>query len=98
MSPHNPSPNPSLSEPPLVTGLAVSAEAAAESVTLVRESEPTVPVSKGYITALVVSYFALYVAWIAPTAFSLAIRIQQLDAAGKNGIIALAVGLPSLTV
>jgi hypothetical protein len=36
--------------------------------------EPTTPVKKSYIAALVLAYFALYVAWIAPTVFSLAIR------------------------
>ncbi len=80
------------------TGLASSAEAAAEGAALAAGSEPTVPLKKGYLAALIFAYFALYIAWIAPGAFSLAVRIGQIDPAGRNTSIAIAVGLPSLIV
>ncbi|WP_338895122.1 MFS transporter [Streptomyces sp. TG1A-60] len=53
---------------------------------------------KGYLSVLILSYCALYVAWIAPTAFSLAIRIEQIAPDIKDTAIAIAVGAPSLIV
>ena len=82
----------------LSTGLAISAELAAEAVETARETPVVTPLRKGYLALLVISYFAVYVAWIAPTAFSLAIRVDQIDPAGRNSAIALAVGIPSLIV
>src|SRR5919112_5590883 len=82
----------------LSTGLAISAELAAEAVEPARETPAVTPLKKGYLALLVISYFAVYVAWIAPTAFSLAIRVDQIDPAGRNSAIALAVGIPSLIV
>lgn len=80
------------------TGLTSSAEAAAEGAALAAHSEPTIPLKKGYLAALIFAYFALYIAWIAPVAFSLAVRVGQIDPAGRNTSIAIAVGLPSLIV
>jgi MFS family permease len=59
-------------------------------------TESTAPVKKGYIAVLVLAYFALYVAWIAPMAFSLAIRVEQIDPAGKNAALPLVLGVSSL--
>lgn len=78
-------------------GLPAGAATAAEHVT--GPSATDLPkLGKGYLTALLLSYFALYVAWIAPTAFSLAIRVEQIAPDFKNTAVAIAVGAPSLIV
>lgn len=79
-------------------GLASSAEFAGEDAAAAVGGEPTVLLKKGYLAILILSYFALYLAWIAPTAFSLAVRVGQIDPEGRNTAIAVAVGLPSLIV
>ena len=87
--------------PPAVSGVPAAEQASAaalvsENAGRDRARPPVTPLKPGYLAVLVLSYFALYVAWIAPTAFSLAIRVEQIDPAGKNTAVALAVGLPSL--
>lgn len=78
-------------------GLPAAAAIAAEQLSDTA-AVPTVKLRKGYLSVLILSYFALYVAWIAPTAFSLAIRIEQIAPDIKDTAIAIAVGVPSLIV
>jgi MFS family permease len=88
-----PSANPGDAPVGLPAAAAIAAEQLNETAAV-----PTVKLKKGYLSVLVLSYFALYVAWIAPTAFSLAIRIEQIAPATKDTAIAIAVGVPSLIV
>jgi len=80
------------------TGIPQATELGVEGLVVAVGAEPTIHLRKRYLFAFIVAYFALYIAWIAPVAFSLAVRVEQLDAAGKNGAIALAIGVPSLVV
>jgi len=59
---------------------------------------PQTKVRRRYLVPLVAAYFALYVAWITPIGFTLAIRVQQIDPEGKNTALALAVGIPGVIV
>lgn len=79
-------------------GLAASAEIAAEDVAAAVNGAPQTKLRKGYLVTLVVSYFALYIAWIAPIGFSLAIRVAQIDEAAKDTALAFAIGIPGLLV
>jgi len=54
---------------------------------------PTVPMKKGYLTVLVVAYLALYLAWIAPVGFSMAVRVEALDPDGKDAILPIVLGV-----
>lgn len=62
------------------------------------EGRSTLRLSRGYLTALVLAYCALYLAWIAPIGFSLAVRVGQIDPTGRNGALALAIGIPGVVV
>jgi MFS family permease len=85
----------SAGQPPV--GLPAAAAIAAEQLSATA-AVPTVKLRKGYLSVLILSYCALYVAWIAPTVFSLAIRIEQIAPDIKDTAIAIAVGVPSLIV
>ena len=56
--------------------------------------EPVVALGSRYIAAFLLASLALYAAWIAPAAYSLAIRLEQIDASAKNTALALAIGIP----
>ncbi len=71
-------------------------EQVAASAAAPRGSRPRF--GKRYVTALLIGYGTLYLAWIAPTAFSLAIRVQQIDPVGKDAALAVAIGLPGVIV
>jgi MFS family permease len=75
---------------------AVGGEYVAGSQAGVVQSPPTL--RKGYVAALLLGYGTLYLAWIAPTAFSLAIRVQQIDPSAKDAALAVAIGLPGILV
>ena len=79
-------------------GQAAAQELGAEQIGAAIAAEPTQRLKKGYLTLLIVAYCALYVAWIAPIGFSLAIRVGQLDPSGKNSLLALALGIPGIAV
>jgi len=51
-----------------------------------------------YVGAFLIASLALYAAMIAPVAFSLAVRLEQIDALAKNGALALAIGIPGIAV
>ena len=51
-----------------------------------------------YLLAIYVAQLTLYVAFIVPIAFSLAIRVAQVAPDNRDAILALAVGLPGLFV
>lgn len=61
-------------------------------------NQPLAKVRKRYLLALILAYLGLYVAWITPIGYSLSIRIQQIDPAGKNTAIALAIAIPGIIV
>jgi MFS family permease len=87
------------------TATAPSNPAAAEAIGVEQlrsaaaaQPQPPPKLRKGYVTALLLGYGTLYLAWIAPTAFSLAIRVQQIDPSGKDAALAVAIGLPGVLV
>ena len=50
-------------------------------------------VGPGFILAYVIAYFGAWIAFLTPIVVALAIRIQQIDPAGKVGDIALITGV-----
>lgn len=52
----------------------------------------------GYLWAIYIAQLTLYIAFIVPIAFSLAIRVAQVAPENRDAILALAVGLPGLFV
>src|ERR1700733_4951103 len=84
----------------LPLGAASGLESAAEGIgsTSVLVEEPRVKVRKRYIFGLVFTTLALYVAFVTPIAYSLQVRVAQIDPAGKNGGIALAIAIPGIIV
>lgn len=87
----NPSAQAPLSQPALQ-------ELGAEQIGAALGTAPVARLKRGYVALLVIAYCALYVAWIAPIGFSLAVRVGQLDPAGRNGALALAIGIPGVIV
>lgn len=77
---------------------AAAAELGSEQIGAALNAEPTQRLKKGYLALLILATCALYVAWIAPIGFSLAIRVGQLDPANRNGLLALALGIPGVAV
>lgn len=65
---------------------------------LAAEAGPKVALPARYIAALLIANLAMYVAWIAPVYFSMAIRLEQINPAHKTTALALAVGIPSFVV
>src|SRR3982751_6369676 len=51
-----------------------------------------------YLWAIYIAQLTLYIAFIVPIAFSLAIRVAQVAPDNRDAILALAVGLPGLFV
>ncbi|GAA3860632.1 MFS transporter [Leifsonia kafniensis] len=51
-----------------------------------------------YLWVIYIAQLTLYIAWIVPIAFSLAIRVDQIAPDNRDSILALAVGLPGLFV
>lgn len=85
-------------ESPTPVGLGAAAEIAGENAASLIEGPGETKLGKGYLAILVISYFALYIAWIAPIGFSLAIRVEQIDEASKDTALALAIGIPGILV
>ena len=81
-------------------GTAAGLELGAEDIgaALSDADAPLTKVRRRYLVPLIAAYMALYVAWITPIGFSLAIRVQQIDPAGKDTALALAVGIPGIIV
>ncbi|MDT0234843.1 MFS transporter [Curtobacterium sp. BRB10] len=61
-------------------------------------SAPVTKMKKRQLIPMFVAYFTLYLAWIAPVGFSLAVRMGQLDEASKNTTLALALSVPGIIV
>jgi MFS family permease len=57
--------------------------------------QATVKMSKRQLVAVFFAYFTLYLAWIAPLGYSLAVRIAQIDPANRNTILAIGLSVPS---
>jgi MFS family permease len=51
-----------------------------------------------YVGGFLIASLVLYAAMIAPVAFSLAVRLEQINALAKNGALALAIGIPGIAV
>ncbi|MBY4039164.1 MFS transporter [Rhodococcus fascians] len=78
------------------SGLATVAETGSEQIgAALRDSEPA-KLRFRQLGPLFLAQATLYVAFIAPSAFSLAIRLEQIAPEGKNTLLAIAVGLPAL--
>ncbi|MGO1839678.1 MAG: MFS transporter, partial [Candidatus Microbacterium stercoravium] len=54
---------------------------------------PTIPMKRGYLTVLVISYLALYLAWIAPIGFSMAVRVEALGPQNKDAVLPIVLGI-----
>ena len=85
-------------ETPLGTAGGLELEAEQIGAAIASSDVPQTKVRRRYLVPLVAAYLALYVAWITPIGFSLAIRVQQIDPVGKNTALALAVGIPGVIV
>ncbi|MCM6761528.1 MFS transporter [Rathayibacter sp. ZW T2_19] len=79
---------------------AASVELGAENIAnAVRSgSDERVPLRKRYLAALFFGQFALYVAFVAPIAYSLAVRVGQIAPDTRDTALALAVGIPGVLV
>ncbi|ROP78841.1 MULTISPECIES: MFS transporter [unclassified Frigoribacterium] len=53
---------------------------------------------KGYLALLFLAQFTLYLAFVAPIAYSLAVRIDQIAPDSRNSLLALAAGIPGILV
>lgn len=56
------------------------------------------PVPGRQLLPLLLASFTLFVAYIAPLSFSLAVRIESLDPASKDAMLPLAVGIPGMLI
>lgn len=77
------------------------AQVGAERIADAMADAPEAPVKKlrpRYLIAIYVAQLTLYVAFIVPIAFSLAVRVAQVAPDNRDSILALAVGLPGLFV
>ena len=77
---------------------AATAALGAEGIESALDSSPVTRFRKRYTTAYLAAVFTIYLAWIAPIAFTLAIRIEGIDPVGKNAALALAIGIPGILV
>jgi MFS family permease len=78
------------------TGQPATLEFGSEQVNgAVSNPQTTVRMSKRQLVAVFFAYFTLYLAWIAPLGYSLAVRIAQLDPANRNTILAIGLSVPS---
>lgn len=93
IEPGSSAPAPALSSTPII-----ASELPLDGAALLEPDRDTPRLRKGYLVAYFVALATLYAAWIAPAAFSLAIRIQALDPANKNAIVALVGGIPGFLV
>ncbi|MBT2502330.1 MFS transporter [Curtobacterium sp. ISL-83] len=89
---------PALTDIPLGPGSALETGAELIGAAVAPGTEDRPRVGRGYITALIVAFMGLYVAFITPIGYSLAIRVAQIDPAGKNAAIALAIAIPGIIV
>lgn len=60
--------------------------------------EPQAKMPVRHLLPIFIATFTLFVAYIAPTSFSLAVRVGQIDPAGRDAALALVIGLPGLLV
>jgi MFS family permease len=60
--------------------------------------EPSAQLSGRYIAFFLIASLTLYAAWIAPSAYTMAIRLEQIDALTKNTALAFAIGIPGFAV
>lgn len=94
-----PAPDPRFTEIPLNQPAAtqVGAERIADAMSDAPEA-PTKKLLPRYLVAIYLAQLTLYVAFIVPIAFSLAVRVAQVAPDNQNSVLALAVGLPGLFV
>ena len=55
--------------------------------------QPSTPVGLGFVVVYAGAYFALWMALLTPVIVTLAIRVQQIDPAGKAGSLSLVLGV-----
>ena len=60
------------------------------------DSGELTPLRKGYIATLYLAHFSIFLAFVTPIAFSLAIRVEQVAPDTKDSVLALAAGIPGL--
>ncbi|WP_181430146.1 MFS transporter [Curtobacterium sp. MCPF17_018] len=58
----------------------------------------TVRLKKRQLLPMFVAQFTLYLAWIAPLGYSLAVRIAQVDPNGRDNVLAFALSMPGILV
>lgn len=76
-------------------------EVGAERIADAMAEAPDAPTKKlrtRYLIAIYIAQLTLYVAFIVPIAFSLAVRVAQVAPNDRNSVLALAVGLPGVFV
>jgi MFS family permease len=84
---------------PSIPQIAMPAAGGAAEAIMADQASASLPVTKlkkGYVAGLVIAYFATYLSWVAPSSFTLAVRLQTLDPAAKNTALAIAVGVPAV--
>lgn len=76
-------------------------EVGAERIESVRLADPNEALPKlrfRYLMAIYITQLTLYVAFVVPIAFSLAVRVAQIAPNDRDAVLALAVGLPGVFV
>lgn len=95
--PKEPSP-PTVTGSEIPLGLSAAMELGAEEIGGAVADSPSAPskMRKGQLAALFLAQFTLYAAFVAPSAFSLAIRVEDIDPTTKDVVLALAIGIPGV--
>ncbi|WP_432246183.1 MFS transporter (plasmid) [Arthrobacter sp. G.S.26] len=78
------------------TSSPASAGATGVAVPEFMDSAPMKGMGRGGIALLVLAFAGVYTAFVTPQAFSLAVRVSQLDPTGQNAALAIAIGVPSV--
>jgi len=94
-----PAPEPRFAEVPLNQPATI--QVGAERIADARSEDADTALPKlrtGYLLAIYVAQLTLYVAFIVPIAFSLAVRVAQVAPDNRDAVLAVAVGLPGLFV
>lgn len=83
--------------PAAPTGLPAAMEVGSEEIGEAVSSHPEGSrMPKRQILPILIAQFTLYVAFVAPSAFSLAIRVESIDPTTKDIVLALAIGIPGV--
>ncbi|PPF38033.1 MFS transporter [Rathayibacter sp. AY1A3] len=92
-------PDPRFDEIPLNQPATIQVGAERIADAMAGEADAKLPkLRAGYLLAIYVAQLTLYVAFIVPIAFSLAIRVAQVAPDNRDSVLAIAVGLPGLFV